>query len=184
MTNRAPKNEVTVKQLKNALRTVALYLQGEPVTGSNGVTGLDGEKHSLAYIQDQMLNGICWKAQREITKLETETLPKAADALGWLVRKYGAPHSVDERIENKKAWIRTLEDQLFTLKELLGVAEEVYFEATDKVYGKSSPSKPADANADPESLAMMRKYSRNKSTANDTRNSPGIEDDVRDTAQH
>lgn len=178
------RNEVTAKQLKNALRTVALYLQGEPVTGSTGVTGQDGETHTLAFIQDQMLNGICWKAQREIQRLETETLPKAADQLAWLVRRYGAPHSVDARIQSKQEWIATLEDQLFTLKELLGVAEEVYYEATDKVFGKSSAKKPNDASVDPTSAEMIRKYARTGKVYKDDANSPGIEDARKDTAAH
>lgn len=171
--------EVTTKQLKNALRTVALYFVGEERTGQDGTV-----THTLARPQEALLNGICWKAHREIDRLENEVLPKAADELAWLIRRYGAPHSVDQRIEGKKAWITILEDQLFALKEFVQIAEDVHYEATDKVYGKSQPFKPADANADPESLAMIRKYARNKSTANDTRNSPSIDDAAKDTARH
>lgn len=184
MTKTNQKKEVTAKQLKNALRTVALYLQGEPVTGSTGVTEQPKETHTLAFIQDQMLNGICWKAQREIQRLETETLPKAADQLAWLVRRYGAPHEVDSRIQSKQEWIETLEDQLFTLKELLSIAEEVYYEATDKVFGKPQPTKPMDASVDPVSAGMIRRYAKTGKIYKDDANSPGIESAARDTAAH
>lgn len=177
MTNRTPKNEVTVKQLKNALRTVALYFN-EPYTKADGEEG-----NRLGRPQEALLNGMCWKAQREIERLETEYLPKAADELAWLVRRYGSPHSVDERIAGKQLWIQTLEDQLFALKEFLAAAEDVHYDATGKVYGKAV-AKMNDAAVDPTSADMIRRYARNKSTANDTRNSPGIESPAKDTAAH
>lgn len=185
--------------IQNIAEFFASYVENKPnrdgaQEGTQDTGHMAERRNRFAYVQKQILDGMCWKANAEIERLTTSTLPKAADELVWLERRYGALHysnngtenSVDSRIASKQEYIITLEDQLAVLQQWMTICEAAYrgYVGEDwapKTRTMTGGRDAAQRGMSQRSAEIAERWAGKRQTIHrDDRNSPGIVADVRD----
>lgn len=191
--------KVLYASIQNIAEFFASYVENKPnqdgaQEGTQDTGHMTERRNRFAYVQKQILDGLCWKANAEIERLKTSTLPKAADELVWLERRYGAIHyqnngtenSIDSRIASKLEYIETLEDQLAVLEQWFTIAQAAYRGYVGEDWAPKTRTMTGGREAAQRGMSQrsaeiaMRWAGKQNTIHRDERNSPSIVADVRD----
>lgn len=193
MTKRSKKQTMSadVKKLYDALNTISDFFTDEVKKGEHhdpvsGVVIDQVTVNRLAYTQRAVLDGLCWKAQAEVERLEGETLPRVAADLSSLIRRRGSPHgaNIEQMIASKTSYIEQLEDQLFALDKWATICKAVFAARTGQDWAPakrrfSASAEAANAGIDPRAAELIARYAKPASGAlhrDVPANSPAIDD--------
>lgn len=123
----------TVKQLANAIDTIAEYLN-EPVEYTDRDSGEVIERNELAFVQERMLNTLCYQATRTL-EISVASQDKAAGKVRGALRSHAGDEISDEKLQGAMRWKERMDLQVSTVQELLETARERYTAHTGREFG-------------------------------------------------
>jgi hypothetical protein len=129
---------ITIAKLEAALTTVAsFFCEMEEVTLEDGFT--KEERNSLGYLQQRILNSICYGGANALDWTKNVTLPKAQDMARMALRADNGTEIAQNKVTAALDWIEKLQYQIAHLEAFMAKAEAVHLEATGKAYVHKAP---------------------------------------------
>jgi len=128
---------ISMNKLTAALGTIASFFEEiETVTTKDGT---QEQVNKLAYLQQRILNGVCYAAANAHDYTERASLPKAMDAARMAIRADNGTELSINKINQALEWIDNLNYQLAHLDAFKTVAEAQFKEFTGKDFTFAPP---------------------------------------------
>lgn len=127
---------ITIKQLANAINNIAEFFN-EASERTDNETGEVTIVNEMAYVQDKILNGLCYNANFQLSK-SVEQQDKAASQVASLIRSHKGDEISETRLTSKLDWKEKIDLQVSTLSALLEEAEAAYEKHTGKPFTTGS----------------------------------------------
>jgi len=124
---------ISTKKLEAALVTIAKFFE-ENVQNSENKT-----VNRLAYVQQRMLNGICWTAHQQAERTRSSTLPKAQDEVRAAMKAHRGDELSELTLSRKLDWLDRVNDQIAHADAFFATACDIYEQATGEKYTVRTP---------------------------------------------
>ena len=122
-----------MKKLNAALGTIAaIFTETYEYTDNHGVTEV---RNSYGFVQDRVLNGICYQLASSLDYTKNQTLPRALSVMRQAKRAHDGTEISTLAVEKATDWVERLFAQIEYVEAALAVASDRYTEATGKVFG-------------------------------------------------
>lgn len=137
------------KKFKAALKAIAAVFTEEYEYEERDGTRIT--RNRWGFVQDRVLNGVCYQLANTIDYSVNRTLPNAQARLKRALRADDGTEIAQGELEAASDWVERLQLQIAEMKEALGIATAVYEDATGTTYhygrrpavGSETPATPA-----------------------------------------
>jgi hypothetical protein len=128
---------ISINKLNAALTTIASFFEEiETVTGKDGT---QEQVNRLGYLQQRILNGICYAAANAHDYTARASLPKAQDAARLAIRNDNGTELSMLEVNRRLDWVEQLNMQLAHLAAFQAAAEGTFKAATGKEFAFAPP---------------------------------------------
>ena len=127
-----------IKKFEKALTAIAtIYFEAYDHTDRDGVVT---ERNRKGFVQDKLLNGVCYQLANAIDYTTERTLPQAKAAVQRAMRAHDGTEISELNLQRAVEWVQRLNEQLAFDTAMLETAKLVYTRATGKdfAYGRTA----------------------------------------------
>lgn len=124
---------IDTSTLAKSLSDIARFFE-ENTTNQDGVV-----TNALAYPQEAILNGICYRAYESTAHTATVTMQKAKDELAEALDSHKGDELSDVKVARKLNWMNKVEDQLAHLEAFKAAALAAYEQHVGRAYRHRQP---------------------------------------------
>jgi len=127
-----------VKKFMKALREIAhIYNETYEHTDRDGVVT---ERNRKGFVQDKLLNGICYQLANAIDYSTEKTLPQAKAAVQRTMRAHDGTEISEQNLQRAVEWVQRLNEQIAFDAAMLDAAKGIYqaYTGKDFSYGRTA----------------------------------------------
>jgi hypothetical protein len=131
----------------------AIYFEAYEHTDRDGVVT---ERNRKGFVQDKLLNGICYQLANAIDYSSNKTLPQAKAAVQRTMRAHDGTEISELNLQRSVEWVQRLNEQLAFDQAMLDAAKRVYTKATGKDFAYGRTARPNEDVAETPAMAAAK----------------------------
>lgn len=126
-----------IKKLTGAFNTIGSVFT-EMYQHVDRQTGVVTDRNRLGFLQDKVLNGICYQLANAMDYTVQKTLPQAQDRVKSALRRHDGTEIAENQLAEAIDWVERLNEQLALVEASYAAATAVYLKHTGKdfVHGR------------------------------------------------
>ena len=143
-----------IKKFEKAIAAIAnVYFEAYEHTDRDGVVT---ERNRKGFVQDKLLNGICYQLANAIDYTTNDTLPKAKAAVQRTMRAHDGTEISEQNLQRSVEWVQRLHDQLAFDTAALDAACRQYTIATGKDFAHTRRARTNEDIAETPAMAAAK----------------------------
>jgi len=131
----------------------AIYFEAYDHTDRDGVVT---ERNRKGFVQDKLLNGICYQLANAIDYSSNKTLPQAKAAVQRTMRAHDGTEISELNLQRSVEWVQRLNEQLAFDTAMLDAARQVYTKHTGKDFAYGRTARPNEDVAETPAMAAAK----------------------------